>query len=122
MKKLSLVLSLVLFVMGTALAQRTVTGTVTDNTGEALIGASILVKGTTSGTVTDIDGTYSIDVPDGGTTLVFSYTGYSSQEVELTASNVVDIVLEASAEVFDEVVVTGLGIEKEKKALPTKPQ
>ncbi len=117
MKKLSLVLSLVLFVMGTALAQRTVTGTVTDETGETLIGASILVKGTTTGTVTDIDGTYSIDVPSGQNTLVFSYTGYGTQEVALGASNTVDLVLTSSAEVFEELVVTGLGIQKEKKAL-----
>jgi len=117
MKKLSLVLSLVLFVMGTALAQRTISGTVTDDTGEALIGASILVKGTSTGTVTDIDGTYSITVPDGGTTLIFSYTGYSTQELELGASDIVDLVLAASSEVISEVVVTSLGIAREKKAL-----
>lgn len=117
MKKLSLVLSLVLFVMGTSLAQRTITGTVTDETGEALIGASILVTGTTTGAVTDIDGTYSISVPDGSNVLQFSYTGYATLDVELGASNVVDVVMESSAEVFDELVVTGLGIEKEKKAL-----
>lgn len=117
MKKLSLVLSLVLFVMGTALAQRTITGTVTDESGEVLIGASILVKGTTTGAVTDIDGTYSITVPDGRNVLQFSYTGYATQEVRLNAANVVDVVMESSAEVFDELVVTGLGIEKEKKAL-----
>jgi TonB-linked SusC/RagA family outer membrane protein len=103
--------------MGTALAQRTITGTVTDETGEALIGASILVKGTTTGAVTDIDGTYSITVPDGNSVLQFSYTGYGSQEVELGASDVVDVVMQSSAEVFDELVVTGLGIEKSKKAL-----
>ena len=117
MKKLSLVLSLVLFVMGTALAQRTITGTVSDESGETLIGASILVKGTTTGAVTDIDGTYSITVPDGSNVLQFSYTGYATQEVTLTAANVVDVVMQSSAEVFDELVVTGLGIEKEKKAL-----
>lgn len=117
MKKLLLVLSLVLFVMGTALAQRTITGTVTDESGETLIGASILVKGTTTGAVTDIDGTYSITVPDGSRVLQFSYTGYATQEVELNTSNVVDVVMQSSAEVFDEMVVTGLGIERDKKAL-----
>jgi len=103
--------------MGTALAQRTITGTVSDESGETLIGASILVKGTTTGAVTDIDGTYSITVPDGSNVLQFSYTGYATQEVTLTAANVVDVVMQSSAEVFDELVVTGLGIEKEKKAL-----
>ena len=116
MKKLSLVFLLVLFAIGSILAQRTITGAVTDVDGEPLIGASVLVKGTSSGTVTDIDGTYSLDVPDGGTTLIFSYTGFSTQEVELTASNVLDVTLNQGVE-LSEVVVTGLGIKKEKKAL-----
>ncbi len=116
MKKLSLVFGLVLFAIGISVAQRTVTGTVVDDAGEPLIGASILVKGTSSGTVTDIDGTYSLAVPDGSNTLVFSYTGFTTLEINLGASNVVDVVLEQGVE-LGEVVVTGLGIEKEKKAL-----
>jgi len=74
------------------------------------------VKGSTTGTVTDIDGSYSLDVPDGVQTLVFSYTGYATQEVESGASNVLDVVLSEGLE-LTEVVVTGLGIKKEKKAL-----
>ncbi|MEM8907790.1 MAG: carboxypeptidase-like regulatory domain-containing protein, partial [Bacteroidota bacterium] len=116
MKKLSLALVLVLFVLGTALAQRTVSGIVSDNQGEALIGANILVKGTTTGTVTDIEGKYSVAVPDGSTTLVISYTGYATQEFELGASNVVDIVLKEGA-VLDEVVVTAVGLEANKRTL-----
>lgn len=69
MKKLSLVFGLVLFVLGLSMAQRTVSGTVTDTDGEPLIGASVLAKGTTTGTVTDIDGTYSLNVPEGISTL-----------------------------------------------------
>ncbi|MCB0632117.1 MAG: carboxypeptidase-like regulatory domain-containing protein [Lewinella sp.] len=117
MKKLSLVLALVVFACGFAIAQRTISGTITDTGGEPLIGASILVKGTTSGTVTDIDGKYTLSVPDGSTTLVVSYTGFSTQEVEIGAQSVVDIAMAESAEVLSEVVVTGLGIKKEKKAL-----
>jgi len=117
MKKLSMVVMLVLFGIGTMLAQRTVTGTVTDVNGEPLIGASILVKGTSTGTVTDLDGSFSLEVPEGANTLVVSYTGYATKEVELGASNVVDIQLEPYAEELSEVVVTGLGIRKEKKAL-----
>jgi TonB-linked SusC/RagA family outer membrane protein len=98
------------------MAQRTITGTVTDDSGETLIGASVLVKGTTSGTVTDIDGTYSLDVPAGEQTLVFSYTGYATKEVQTSASNVIDVVMSEGLE-LTEVVVTGLGIKKEKKAL-----
>lgn len=117
MKRLSLVLSLVLFCVGFMMAQRTVTGTITDDSGEPLIGASILVKGTSTGTVTDVDGTYSLSVPDGSTTLVVTYTGFSTQEVEIGASNVMDLSLAEDVAQLNEVVVTGLGIKKEKKAL-----
>lgn len=117
MKKLSLVLMLVLFAIGTALAQRTISGTVTDESGEPLIGASILVKGTSSGTVTDLDGKYELSLPDGSTTLVVSYTGFATSEVEVGVSNTIDLVLAEAAEELAEVVVTGLGIKKEKKAL-----
>lgn len=117
MKRLSLVLSLVLFSVGFIMAQRTVSGTITDEGGEPLIGASILVKGTSTGTVTDVDGTYSLSVPADNNTLVISYTGFATQEVELGASNVVDLALAEDVEQLSEVVVTGLGIKKEKKAL-----
>lgn len=117
MKKFTLVFTLVFFAMGSILAQRTITGTVTEDGGDPLIGASIMVKGTTTGAVTDIDGSYSIDVPASGSILVFSYTGYGTQEIELTSSNVVDVVLETSSEVFEEFTVTALGIEREKKSL-----
>ena len=93
MKKLSLVLSLVLFSIGAMTAQRNVSGTVSDADGEALIGASVLVKGTTTGSITDVDGRYSVSVPDGSTVLVFSYTGFETQEVSLGASNTVDVIL-----------------------------
>ncbi|MCB0656054.1 MAG: SusC/RagA family TonB-linked outer membrane protein [Saprospiraceae bacterium] len=116
MKKLSLVLACSLFFLGYALAQRTITGTVTDAGGEPLIGASVLVKGTTVGTVTEVDGSYSINVPSGSTTLVVSYTGFETKDVEIGASDVVDITLSEGLE-LQEVVVTGLGIKKEKKAL-----
>ena len=116
MKKLSLVLSLVLFTVGFALAQRTVTGTITDDGGEPLIGASILVKGTSTGTVTDIDGSYSVELPDGSTTLVVSYTGFETREIEVGVSNLMDITMSEGV-ALDEVVVTGLGIRREKKAL-----
>ncbi len=116
MKKLSLVLSLVLFAFGTMLAQRTISGTISDTDGEPLIGASILVKGTTSGTVTDFDGTYSLNVPDGTHVLIISYTGYSTQEIETGASNILDVALEEGIK-LSEVVVTALGVSREKKTL-----
>lgn len=116
MKKLSLLVVMVFCALGMTFAQRTVTGTVTDDTGEPLIGANILVKGTSVGTVTDFDGNYSVDVPDGSNVIVISYTGYTTTEMEIGASNVLDVVMSEGVE-LGEVVVTGLGIKKEKKAL-----
>ena len=116
MKRFSLILSVVLLSVGTLMAQRTITGTVTDDTGETLIGATVQAKGTTVGTVTDIDGKYSLDVPEGTTALVFSYTGFNTKEIEIGANNVIDVVLAEGVE-LGEVVVTGLGIKREKKAL-----
>ncbi len=115
MKKFSLILALVLAVTGMALAQRTVTGTITDQ-GDPLIGASVLAKGTSTGTVTDFDGNYSLNVPEGSTTLVVSYTGYATQEVTLGVSNVVDVVLTEGINI-DAVVVTALGLERSEKSL-----
>jgi outer membrane receptor protein involved in Fe transport len=117
MKKHLLALVLVLFAFVATWAQRTVTGKVIDKQGEALIGASILAKGTTSGTVTDIDGTYSLSVPANASILVVSYTGYNTQEVTLGSSNVVDVTLEAGI-TLEETVITGLGIKRSEKSVP----
>ncbi len=95
----------------------TLNGTVTDETGEALIGASVLIKGTTIGTVTDVDGNYTLNVPNSDYKLVISYTGYATQEVQATAnSSNIQVTLSEGLELL-EVVVTGLNIRKEKKAL-----
>jgi TonB-linked SusC/RagA family outer membrane protein len=99
-----------LFAIGFAMAQKTVSGTVTDEEGEALIGVSILVEGTSSGTVSDLDGSYEIAVPDGSNVLVFSYTGFATQKVEINNRSAIDITLETSAEILDEVIVTAYGI------------
>ena len=118
MKKLSLVLLLVLFGMASLMAQRTVSGIVIDETGEALIGANITVKGAEGvGTATDIDGNFSVTVPDGYNTLIFSYTGYETKEMALGATNTLGTITMSEGQVLNEVVVTGLGIKKEKKAL-----
>ncbi|MFK8007313.1 MAG: TonB-dependent receptor plug domain-containing protein, partial [Saprospiraceae bacterium] len=117
MKKLSLVLVLFLCALGTMLAQRTITGTISDDKGEALIGASVVVKGAEGvGTTSDIDGSYSLDIPAGSDVLVISYTGYGTKEMTLGASNVMNVSL-TEGSVLGEIVVTGLGIKKEKKAL-----
>ncbi|MGB3801834.1 MAG: SusC/RagA family TonB-linked outer membrane protein, partial [Lewinella sp.] len=110
MRRILLVLGLTLFVMGIAMAQRAISGTVTDNEGESLIGVSILVEGSSTGTVTDIDGNYSLSVPEGSNTLIFSYTGFGSQQVDVNGQSVVDVTMEPSSELLDEVIVTAYGI------------
>lgn len=99
-----------------AAQQITASGTVTDNTGEPLMGVSVLVKGTPSGCSTDLDGNFSIKA-EPGSTLIFSYIGMNTLEVTVEDENPLDIVLNENAMALDEVVVTALGIKREKKAL-----
>ena len=96
-----------------AQAQRTICGTVTDkSTGEALIGVSILVEGTTIGTVTDIDGKYCIEVSVDSKTLVFQYIGFKEKKVTIDDKKTIDIALEESLEMLESVVVTSFGKRK----------
>ena len=91
------------------IAQITVKGKVSDKTGESIIGANILVKGTTHGTITDIDGNYSINVPSEKSVLVFSYIGAQNQEKEVGKHRVINVTMDENTEVLDEVVVVGYG-------------
>lgn len=107
------------FVQGAPLPQNsqddiTVTGTVTSPEGDPLIGVNILIQGTTTGTVTDIDGRYEVQVPDQDAVLVFSYTGYQSQEVNVGSQTVIDVVMQESSELLEEVVVVGYGTQKKR--------
>lgn len=104
-------ITLLLFSTLVAFSQRAVTGTITDNTGEPLVGASILVKGTTTGAVTDFEGKFELTVPDGSNTLVVSYTGFNTAELELGVSNVLDVVLEEAVSQLSEIVVVGYGTQ-----------
>ena len=113
MKQFLTTLTLVLAMAGMAFAQRTVVGTVTGDDGEALVGASVAVKGAAAGARTDLNGKFSVEVPAGSSVLVFTYTGYTTQEVTLGASNVVNVVL-ASGVQLEEAVVTALGISRNK--------
>lgn len=92
-------------------AQRTVTGNVTDTEGIPLIGVNILQKGTSNGTVTDIDGNYSISLTEDGNILVFSYTGYEAIEADVSVRTQVDITLNPGT-TLDEIVVVGYGRQK----------
>ncbi|MDR0430427.1 MAG: SusC/RagA family TonB-linked outer membrane protein [Tannerellaceae bacterium] len=117
MKKLTYLLLCLFLGIGLVTAQTTqVTGTVISaDDGEPIIGASIIVKGTTTGTVTDFDGNFSLSVPSSSGTLVVSYVGMVSQEVAVQPA--VYIRLQSDTQRLDEVVVTALGISKERKAL-----
>ncbi len=114
-RKLFLFLTLLLIGIGAVTAQTQVRGTVSDEQGEPVIGASVQIKGTGQGTVTDIDGNFALSVPSGSNTLVVSYVGMKTQEVAVSPA--MNIVLQADTELLDEVVVTAMGIKKEKKAL-----
>ncbi len=109
-KKVNLLFSIFLLSMGFTFAQTRVTGNVVDESGEPVIGASIQIKGTGQGTVTDIDGNFNLTVPSGSNTLVISYVGMRTQE--LTASPNMRIVLQADTELLDEVVVVGYGTQR----------
>ena len=92
----------------------TVKGTVKDKTGETVIGASVVQKGNTgNGTITDIDGNFTLSVPN-NTTLIISYVGMKTQEVALKGKKQINIVLEDDAQALDEVVVIGYGTAKKK--------
>src|SRR5882762_8641568 len=115
-----LLTALLFFVLAnlTAFAQqKSISGAVADSKGNALPGVNVIVKGTSSGTVTDASGRYVISVPDGSKTLVFSFIGYASKEVEIGNQTSVDVALDEDVKQLAEVVVTALGIERNTKAL-----
>jgi TonB-linked SusC/RagA family outer membrane protein len=108
-----------LFLASNVWAQdRTISGNISsDEDGSGLPGVNVIIKGTTVGTTTDVNGSYTLDVPSDGGTLVFSFIGLASQEIEIGARSVVDVVMSSEVEELQEVVVTALGITKEKAAL-----
>ncbi len=108
----NLLFTILLLSAGAVAAQVTITGKITDDKGEALIGANILVKNSTAGTITELDGTYELKVPDAFVTLVFSYTGYTTQEIPLKGQTQLDVVLREQATLINEVVVVGYGTQR----------
>jgi len=117
MKKLTFLFLCLVLGIGLATAQtREITGSVVSaEDDQPVIGASVIVKGTTTGTVTDYDGKFSLSVPSAAKTLVISYIGMAAQEVAIAPN--VRVLLKADTQNLDEVVVTALGISREKKAL-----
>ncbi len=119
MKKVLLFGLSMLMVTTMSFAQdRTVSGSVTSaDDGSTLPGVNVVVKGTTQGGVTDIDGSYKITVPQEGGTLVFSFIGLESQEVEIGNRSVIDVQMNSDVQQLSEVIVTALGVERDEKAL-----
>jgi hypothetical protein len=124
MKKLTIFLAFLLFVGFTVQAQMQISGTVTGaEDGQPIPGVSVVVKdNTTIGTTTDIDGNYSLSVPSSAQALIFSFVGMKSQEVLINGRSVIDIKIEAEFLEMDEVVVTALGIKREKREVTYQTQ
>lgn len=100
-----------------AAQQRTITGTITDEENQPLIGANVLIVGTSTGTITDFDGNFSMSVPENANALDISYTGYSAKTVPLTAADQYNIILTTDNVLLGEVVVTAIGVERERRTL-----
>jgi TonB-dependent starch-binding outer membrane protein SusC len=114
-KSLSFTAALLLMLASVALAQeRVVSGKVTDENGSGMPGVNVLVKGTTTGTSTDVDGKYKISVPGDDAVLVFTFVGYASQEVTVGSRTVNDVALTPDVETLTELVVTGYAVQEKK--------
>ena len=108
----AMLLGIFMMLTATVFAQVTVTGVVTESTGDPVIGGTVREKGTQNGTVTDIDGNFSLKVANANATLIFSYVGLETQEVKLAGRKTVNVTLQSDDELLDEVVVVGYGVQK----------
>lgn len=111
-KRASSLLFFLLLSLTALQAQIKITGTVTDETKETVIGANITVKGTTIGTISDINGKYSIEVPNQKAILVFSFIGYTTREIPVGKNKVIDVVMKEDGVMLNEVVAIGYGSAK----------
>jgi len=96
-------------------AQVRVTGTIIDDTGQAVPGVSVLEKGTANGTTSDNDGKYSINVGNANSTLVFSFIGYKAKEVPVNNRGTIDVSMDPDVTALDEVIVTGYSVDKRRE-------
>ena len=113
-KRLSVFMMLLVLSSTVALAQITVSGKILDESGAGLPGATVVVKGTTTGVVSDFDGNYSISVPSSQSVLVFSFIGYESQEQLVENRSLINVQMSISASSLQEVVVTGYGAQSKR--------
>lgn len=116
MKKLLLMLSFFLIASYSWAQDRTVSGKVVDEDGP-LPGVNVIVKGSTLGTTTDLDGNYKLSVPSDAETLVFTYIGFEKMEVAIGSKSVIDVTLQPDVQQLGEVVVTALGVSREKRSI-----
>ena len=105
-------LALMAICTSSVFAQKQVSGTVVDAAGESVIGASVMVKGTSTGTITDFDGKYSLNNVPENASLVFSYVGFRNQTVAVAGKSQINVTLEEDRQLLDEVVVVGYGVQK----------
>jgi TonB-linked SusC/RagA family outer membrane protein len=117
MRNLLLTMMIALFSVSVSMGQgRVVTGTVTEaDTGEPIPGANVIVKGTSSGSVTDLDGNFTVNVSSDDAVLLFSFVGFVSQEIPVGNQSTIDVVLESDVTALSEVVVTGYGTQEKKE-------
>ncbi len=114
MKQVLFVLLVLFGSIGMTIGQKTISGKITDPSGETLIGANVIVKeNPTVGTITDVDGMYQLTLPVEAKTLIMSYTGYESQEIAIDGRAIIDVVL-SQGKLLDEVVVVGYGAQSKK--------
>lgn len=109
-----LILCIGIFVHETKAQDRKVSGVITSSSGEVLPGVNVLIKGTTTGGITDFNGKYEINVPNGETILIYSFIGYHSKEVTVGTQSLIDLQLLEDAEELEEVVVIGFGEQKKE--------
>ena len=117
-KSFALLWVMVFYALVASAQERVVSGKVTDaSDGSELPGVNVLFKGTTVGAVSNIDGEYSLNIPSAGGTLVFSSIGYISQEIEIGNQTIIDVAMALDVTQLSEVVVTAIGIERDKRSL-----
>jgi len=112
MRRILLLLVMFIATLSSAMAQKVVTGTVTGDDGAPLPGVTIVIKETTTGTVSNADGSYTIDVPENAQTLVFSFIGMKTLEIEIGNQSTIDVTLEQDMIGLEEVIAIGYGTER----------
>ena len=117
MKQVLLLMFMLFGCVSLTFGQKIVSGKVTDPSGETIIGANVIIKEVPAiGTITDINGMFELNIPANGTVLIISYTGYQTQEIDISGRTEINVVLD-QGQLLDEIVVTALGISRSEKSV-----